>query len=188
MAKRYNLDPVEEHMRSEGFYLREKSRNEREKNRFKPRSYRYDSRSRSRKIVFMDLLIIIIMMGVLVPFASKILNKPDDLYGFKAEWDYSFNTDHLYHSLTLTAPKTPREDTPDNLIIEAVFTATGGESVTVTDLPPEPGKERLITAAIPLEELPDYVGCLVKVGDRERTFKVFTGKVRAIPLLKRPGK
>ncbi|MBN2628119.1 MAG: hypothetical protein JXA95_15730 [Spirochaetales bacterium] len=184
-------DPVDDYLRSEGFYYKEKARRESETHRFSGpvKRVRYDRTEKNRKLLMFDLLVILIMMGVIAPFAKNFLTKPQDYYGYKLHWDYSFGTDRVYHTLTVEAPGDQDISVlPENLLIEVLFTATGGEEVALSDLPPAPGGVRLITGEIPLEKLPDYVGCRVTLGDREKAWKVYTGKVRYLPRLKRPGR
>jgi len=189
-VKRRKPDSPEDQLLKEGFYYREKARREREMARYSGNRRRvvYDRSLRSRKMVMLDLVVILIMMGVIAPFAKNYLARPEDYYGYRLNWDYSFGTDRVYHTLKVEAPEDLDTSLlPDNLIVEALFTATGGESVSLSDLPPAPGGTRLITGEIPLEKLPDYVGCVVTLGEKEKTWKVYTGKVRYLPPLKRPG-
>ncbi|MDC7220004.1 MAG: hypothetical protein PQJ59_08695 [Spirochaetales bacterium] len=187
MKGRKRPDPIEEYLKAEGFFYKEKARREEEKGRGRipKKTVKYDRKARNRRIVYMDLIIILIMMGVIIPFAQNFLNvKKEDYYGYKLDWDYNFGKDRVYHSLTIEAPPLEEEDHPT--IIEVRFMATGGEEIVISDLLPSPGQTREITGEIPLEELPDYVSCTARLGDMERSWKVYTGKVRYLPRLKRP--
>lgn len=172
-------DSVEEHLRSEGFYYDEKAKRNRAMNR--PPSKRYDTRSRNRRMAYLDLIILLIMLGVLIPFAQNFLGDKTDYYGLLFDWDYTFTRDRVFLSLIVTAPDTYADPPPEDLLLEAEFTATGGETVILTDILPDPGKDRLLMAEIPLEELPDYVGCTLRLGDKEKVFKTYTGRVSVIP-------
>ncbi|MDC7223058.1 MAG: hypothetical protein PQJ60_04910 [Spirochaetales bacterium] len=181
-------DPVEEYLRAEGFYYQEKARRESEfsRGRTPKKTVKYDRTVRNRRIVYMDLVIILIMMGVLIPFAQNFLHDREDYYGYEMDWDYSFGTDRVFHTLTIKAPPAAAEDLPENALVDALFTASGGEDQSLSDLLPSSGGVRILTAEIPLEKLPDYVGCTVRLGEREKSWKVYTGKVRYLPRLKRP--
>ena len=190
MRRKKQPDPVDDYLKAEGFFYSEKARRERERNLGRPpvNTVRYERSERSRRLVYMDLVIILIMMGILIPFAQNYLQNRENYYGYKLDWDYNFGRDRVYHTLTIKAPAEEPDPSLDGKnIVEAVFTATGGADQTLTDLLPSPGGVRILTAEIPLEKLPDYVGCTVKLGDKEKSWKVYTGKVRYLPPLKRPG-
>jgi hypothetical protein len=189
LKKPRQTDPVEDYMKAEGFYYREKNRRagEMSRGRMPKKTKKYDRSVRNRRIVYMDLIIILIMMGVLIPFAQRYILNQEDYYGYELDWDYNFGTDRVFHTLTVIAPL-PIEGLSSSSppLVEAHFTATGGSEVTVTDILPSPGGTRILTAEIPLEKLPDYVGCTVTLGEKEKSWKVYTGKVRYLPRLKRP--
>lgn len=124
-------------------------------------------RNPSFKIFIIDLILIVIISGVLVPYLYKREGSAR-LDGYELTVRAFYYDDNIMISLTVKGGK---DSLSPGSYMEACFrTESSGDSVTVSDITPRKGEERILKAT--LKDISSaYVFCDVSMNGQNKTIK-----------------
>lgn len=124
-------------------------------------------RNPSFKILFIDLIFIVIISGVIVPFIYR-------REGVSSIDNYSLELRAFYYDSNIMASLTVRgkegSNIEDSYVSAYFYTEESQEGIGVEDLLPDPGEERLLKAVLPhLNQ--EYLLCRIEINGTSRTIK-----------------
>lgn len=165
-----------EDLLQDSFYEKEKRREQELRDQFRPdkRAARTESGG-TRRLVFFDLLLIVIIMGVIYPFIAARFG-PDRWTGsYHYQYSGVLLNNRIIHNLEVEG----REDLQgDPSLMEVRFSAgENSEVIVLKDLAPGAGQIRRFSAEQEMEELPENMQCLVILEGEELHFRRKLGRI-----------
>jgi hypothetical protein len=162
----------------DSFYMQEKENRQKLLNQFKSYGYQRRPVNSNRRLLFFDLLLIVVIMGVLYPMIMQRYGPNRWIQGYRYDYRVTLMRNKIIHTLEVEARPDGSQETP---VIKIYFnTSDLEEMVPLLDLAPAPGDIRIFTQEEFPQSQPKQAVCTVEIQGETLHFQKNLGRISYI--------